>query len=237
MLARFFGPRRHRRLRLLLSSYLDGEVTEKEARRLEEHLSTCEECQWELESLRATVSLLRKVPSPAPSRFFALREEPSPPLRNPGYVLAMRAATSVAALLLVALLAGDLTGLLSQGGGVSREAAPRDMMVPDQFEAAPLASPAPAPTAVAGAPAPEEGPELRTPQDQLQEREPKSLTTEKEMQEPGAVGTPAAWEALEEAGGLSLPLWQLEVALGGGAVLLAGAWVWMTLRMRRRPLL
>ena len=39
------GIGRHRRMRLLLSAYIDGEVTPIEAGRVEKHLVGCDECQ------------------------------------------------------------------------------------------------------------------------------------------------------------------------------------------------
>ena len=107
---------RHQRLRTLLSSYIDGQVTPSEAARLEGHLSGCQQCQSDLESLRSTVGLLRAMPELALSRSFALDRAPEPspapwPLVRVGGALA---ATD--AVLLIALLAGDLTGLLEQTG-------------------------------------------------------------------------------------------------------------------------
>ncbi|MCH7551028.1 MAG: zf-HC2 domain-containing protein, partial [Proteobacteria bacterium] len=49
-------------MQILLSSYIDGEVTPSEAVRVEEHLAGCEDCVSELASLRATSSLLRGLP-------------------------------------------------------------------------------------------------------------------------------------------------------------------------------
>ena len=59
----FWQNRRHARVRTLLSSYIDGEVSASEARRVTAHLSGCDECVAELESLRATTMLLGRLPS------------------------------------------------------------------------------------------------------------------------------------------------------------------------------
>ena len=71
------ASRRHARLRNLLSAYIDGEVTESEAARVEEHLSGCEECRPELDSLRSTVGLLRQLPELELPRSYTLSEAPS----------------------------------------------------------------------------------------------------------------------------------------------------------------
>ena len=238
MLGRFFDLGKHRRLRLLLSSYVDGELREGETKRVEEHLATCEECRWELDSLRATVDLLRKVPSPVPSRSFTLREEPSPLSRMPGYLLAMRASASVAALLLIALLAGDFAGLLSQGGAVTREVTPPVTQEALQ-SAAPAPTPAPMPAGAPMAPIQDATPEIViemeteiTPE-QIQEDEAKRLGVGGEIQEPVV---PGDVPEEKEGKGLSLPLWQLEVALGGGLALMGATLLWMILRRRQRYL-
>ena len=106
----------HGRLRRLLSSYIDEKASEAERRALERHLSGCEACRWELESLRATAGLLRDVLPLETPRSFVLTEAPAPLPYSPPYVRAVGVATSVAAVLLIALLAGDLTGALSQSG-------------------------------------------------------------------------------------------------------------------------
>ena len=105
--------RRHARLRELLSAYIDGEVSASETLRVEEHLAGCQECQDELASLRSTVGLLRRLPELAVPRSFALSEAPQR-RPTPTIVWTARLATSVAAVLLVALLLGDIVGLVGQ---------------------------------------------------------------------------------------------------------------------------
>ena len=68
----FWQNRRHARVRTLLSSYIDGEVSASEARRVAAHLSGCDECVAELESLRATTTLLGRLPSLDTPRSYAL---------------------------------------------------------------------------------------------------------------------------------------------------------------------
>ena len=107
------GIRRHARLRGLLSAHIDGEVSASETSRVEEHLARCQECRDELASLRSTVDLLRRLPELAVPRSFALSEAPQR-RPTPTIVWTARLATSVAAVLLVALLLGDIVGLVGQ---------------------------------------------------------------------------------------------------------------------------
>ena len=57
----------------LLGAYLDGELGNPQARRVETHLADCESCSAELASLRTLSALLQESPSPkaptAPERF------------------------------------------------------------------------------------------------------------------------------------------------------------------------
>lgn len=47
-----------------LNAYLDGELKNGKLHQVEKHLTECEECQAELESLQNVSSLLREVPAP-----------------------------------------------------------------------------------------------------------------------------------------------------------------------------
>ncbi len=47
-----------------LSLYLDGQLSDEEAARLEKHLEECETCTEQLATLRSTVELLRSAPAP-----------------------------------------------------------------------------------------------------------------------------------------------------------------------------
>ena len=110
----FLRRRKHNRLQDLLSSYIDGEVSDSEVIEVEEHLAGCDECRIELDSLRATVGLLAGLPQFDAPRSFALAEAPTLVRQTPPIVWTTRFATSIAALLLVALLLGDTLGILSQ---------------------------------------------------------------------------------------------------------------------------
>ena len=109
-----FDKFRHGKLRELLSSYIDDEVSDSERRRVERHLPTCEECRQELESLRVTVTALRQLPEIQTARSFAITAEPQPMRDGLGWVLGVRLAASAAAVVLVGLILVDVTGLLVQ---------------------------------------------------------------------------------------------------------------------------
>ena len=106
--------RRHGRLRTLLSAYIDGQVSESEASRMEQHLGRCDECRLELDSLRMTVGLLRDLPRLEVPRAFNLVVAPSPATYNRPVAWGAGLATSVAAFLLVALLMLDVFDIVAQ---------------------------------------------------------------------------------------------------------------------------
>ena len=144
----------HWRIRALLSSYVDGEVSAAETRRVEEHAAACPACRDELDSLTATVELVRALPELELPRSLELTRLPEEEPRASFGVWAPRLATSVAGLLLVILLAGDFTGTLVQYGG-SDEAAT------EAQAGAPGARGAPGPEGVEGAAAPPQAARFR----------------------------------------------------------------------------
>ena len=104
------------RIRDVLSGYVDRGLSTEETARVEEHLSRCQGCREELESLRATVALLHRLPEVTPSRRFALA--PVKPMLGRRVLPALRFAAAGTALLLVLAFAADWTGLF-RGGIVS----------------------------------------------------------------------------------------------------------------------
>jgi hypothetical protein len=112
----YFANRNHNKLRTLLSSYIDGEVNEQEKHRVETHLAGCAECREELESLRSTVGLLGLMPALELPRSFVLSEAPRPARQPSSFIWGARLATSVAAVLLVALVMSDAVGVLGPRG-------------------------------------------------------------------------------------------------------------------------
>ena len=109
---RFLTERRHSRLRELLSSYIDGEVTDAERARVEEHLATCDACREEIESLRWTVSVLAEMPEVQTSRSFVFSTPPDRTPERPRLVTVTRWAASAAAVLLVALVLSEVVARL-----------------------------------------------------------------------------------------------------------------------------
>ena len=203
----FLGIGRHERLRTLLSSYIDGQVSPAEARQVEAHLSTCDECRRELQGLRATVDLLRTLPELEVSRAFTLASPPAGVAAVGAYLRATGLATSIAALLLVALFLGDSFDILAQSGQVEMALLEEPSeLVSAAAVAAPVAAPVPAIAALAPAAAVAE---KAAPQQQ-----------------------PAEVMAEDEAG-VPLPLWQLELAVGALVGMLLLATLWLARRARR----
>lgn len=64
----------HHCSRSRLSCYLDGQLSDRQAARVSEHLDECRICRNDLESLRATVALLRAMPAPCMPRSIVIPE-------------------------------------------------------------------------------------------------------------------------------------------------------------------
>lgn len=144
----FLANRKHARLRELVSSYIDDQVTASEHREVEEHLASCESCRLSLESMRFTVELLNDLPQIESRRDFTLTAAPEavPVRRSAGWATGL--ATSLAAMLLVALLLGDITGLLTQTHQLERQAQSLSRPSNEASSFAAPAAPAPVPAFV-----------------------------------------------------------------------------------------
>lgn len=101
----------------LLSAYLDAEVTPAERAEVEAHLLSCDNCRRELESLRWTVDLLRRMPPVELPRTFYLTADAVEPAaaqqtrRWPGWLQPLLAfSTAVSAVLFVVLTLTSLSG-------------------------------------------------------------------------------------------------------------------------------
>jgi len=143
----------HRRIREMLSLYIDGELSSRDRARVEEHLAECDDCTWELETLRQTVDLVGQLPKVPVPRAFTIYETPRP--RPFGLFQArwvytyLKGATALAAALLILVLAADA---LFQFQRITSFAPAKE-----------FAAPAAAPTVVArqeAPPAPTEAPGL-----------------------------------------------------------------------------
>ena len=97
----------------MLSQYIDGQLSPPERERLESHIEGCDACHRQLESLRATVDLLHRVPVVSPPRYFTIAEVA--PKRRAVAFGALRAATAVAVVLLAFLFVGDAINLFEAG--------------------------------------------------------------------------------------------------------------------------
>ena len=103
----------------MLSDHIDGELPSAERAALEEHLASCPNRTEELESLRATVSMLRRMPEVEAPRSFRLAPSvvPAPDPERPVFLWAMRVSTAVAVVAFTVMVAGNVSGLWEGGGG------------------------------------------------------------------------------------------------------------------------
>lgn len=125
---------KHGRYRRLLTAYLDEELTGVQARRLEEHLGRCPECQAELSDLRVLRTLVHQgleegSPSPPPDLWQGIairirRGHPEAPLRRwlrrlwDAAWMRPRLSLTGAALATVLLLSAGVGYLLWQENGL-----------------------------------------------------------------------------------------------------------------------
>ncbi len=149
----------------LLSAWLDGAVSPAERAAVEAAIAADPAVRMRATDLRATVALVRELPQPAPRRTFILTPEQAAAIRPARGAWITRlfptiaAASAVAAVLCLALIAGDLaTGAFS----MKQRMTPRPITesVPDATvtratvaPAVPTAAPAAIPTAALPAPA------------------------------------------------------------------------------------
>ena len=100
-----------------LSEHLDGRLSTGSREKVERHLQACSRCGDELESLRSTVGLLRRVPMLSPRRVFTLDSAPStaPTHQRLGVpAWASGAVASVAVMIFAVVLSADLGGFLAE---------------------------------------------------------------------------------------------------------------------------
>ncbi len=242
-MVRLFG-RAKRKRHELLSAYLDGEVTPEEAREAHDVLADSEEARRELAELQATVDLVRTLPEPELPRSFALDAAPEkrwtlwwPSVRTTGL------AASVATMLLVGLVAGDMMNVLDQAGierddsavsaspelaaGAAAEslAAPEAAVMKSLADTDGSAAFAAAPAAARMAPAPRQTTAVMS-----EESAPVMPQAASESEPPQAQES----RSDSESKGFALPLMELQTVAAVAAAALAGAML-VALRRRRGP--
>ena len=94
---------------LLLSAYLDDQLSEVEKRQMDERLQSDPECRNALDTLRRTSSLLRALPVRRAPRNFTLSAKTLPKRSTTPFIGFLRFSSAAAAMLLVAAFALDLT--------------------------------------------------------------------------------------------------------------------------------
>lgn len=111
-----------RKVRGMLSEYIDNSLNSENKSLVERHIETCEACSKELESLRMTVQLLHRVPEvPAPRSFTVTVPQPRRESAfGPASLRWLRPATAiVVAIALVVLLMGDFLHAFENNAGVN----------------------------------------------------------------------------------------------------------------------
>lgn len=97
------------RVRNLLSAYMDGYLSPEETERVKTHLEECQRCREELDSLQATVDLVRCLPIVTAPRSFEVAVPRLIP--RPAFFGTLRLATAVAAVFLAFFFTADVTHL------------------------------------------------------------------------------------------------------------------------------
>ncbi len=117
---------RCRKVKGMLSEYIDGALRREDRVVVERHLETCSECSKELESLRLTVRMLKRVPVAVVPRSFAISgaEDRKTSPAGPPNLGWLRPATAMVTIAFVALLVVDFLPTSSEEGSIeSRELA------------------------------------------------------------------------------------------------------------------
>ena len=142
MLKKIFN-RGHGRFLEMLSDYVDGLLPEAERIALEAHLQGCDSCTEELESLRATVLMLRRMPEVEAPRSFRLAPAtvtaPTLPPERPVLLWTMRVSTALAVVAFTVMVAGNVSGLFGGGGGDGEASAPAAFEARSDVESEPTA--------------------------------------------------------------------------------------------------
>ena len=213
----------NRRREELLSIYIDGRASAREKAEVERLLASSEEWRTELESLRATVEMVRSSPRAQPRRSFALTPAmvvtPAPQRTWTPRRAAAPLATAAAALALTFSLVGGATDLF----GSTPQAVP---------QGAPEA-PGPASEPAAGEPG-TRGLAPESAQADAGAPPAEGLEAAAAEQAPDASTEMTAIPELVD-GGSRFPWLALELAFGIVTGLLGAATIWLYRRSRRKP--
>jgi hypothetical protein len=110
------GKTEHHWVEESLSAYLDGELSSQEREAVEHHLARCQDCRWNLKTLRQTVRWTKDLPTVPIPRVFTIPAPAQPArARQRSWSLGLlQGATALVALLLVFVVAGDfmLSGVM-----------------------------------------------------------------------------------------------------------------------------
>ncbi len=109
----------HEQVTMLLSAYIDGHVNAPERAQVEKHLQSCVACRANLATLSATVQAVQALPAMRLPRSFTLPRSMARHPRPSWAFPIFRAATAVAAMLLILVIVGDLGGLASRPAPVA----------------------------------------------------------------------------------------------------------------------
>jgi len=93
-------------VRELLSPYIDDELDSDERLKVEAHLESCRSCREELDSIKKTVSLVRRMPIIEPERSFTISETTKKIWDSK--LKALCAATAVITVFLLVIFIGDI---------------------------------------------------------------------------------------------------------------------------------
>ncbi|MBM3933448.1 MAG: hypothetical protein FJ319_03965 [SAR202 cluster bacterium] len=134
---RLLKTNKHEKLRELLSSYSDGQVSKDEKAIVEAHLATCSACTAELASLKMTVGLLKGLPQIATLRSFKLEAAPKAVKVSRVPQLMLGLATAGAAAVFMVLVVGDATNAIVQRGELEEAAAAAGAFASDMASKSP----------------------------------------------------------------------------------------------------
>ena len=168
------------RIQEMMSPYIDDRLSEVEQDSVRFHTEVCRECRQNLASLEAAVSLLHRMPTVIPSRSFTLAEAPAQRMQehDPFPVIGwvsrvaavavpntnwLRMATAAAMILLLVLVAGDVTGAFHSESNSETSVSSEESAAPNVVAPLPQNDPLNETTPEDGNP--QDAPELTGPQE------------------------------------------------------------------------